>query len=50
MYQARNTVDVIQQAFKKSEKGTNKNSSHLPQIAMKMAKNTVPPLSNRWVT
>lgn len=23
---------------------------YIPQIAMKIAKNTVPPLSNRWVT
>lgn len=49
LYEARRSkVDVIQ--VSKSGKGTNKNCLHLPQIAMKIAKNTVPPLSNRWVT
>lgn len=50
LYQARYVVDLIQQVCTNSGKGTNGNSLHLPQIAMKIAKNTVPPLSNKWVT
>lgn len=51
-YQAEHRVDALQQVFTKSGKQDKQknNNLHLPQIAMKMAKNTVPPLSNRWVT
>lgn len=34
----------------KFQSGFSKCRGNLPQIAMKMAKKTVPPLSNKWVT
>lgn len=51
LYQEKKVFHVIQHKHSQNQKKlTNINSLHLPHIAMKIAKNTVPPLSKRRVT